>query len=60
MNKQIIGTAFFTGKINGVINFYQNKKDVTIELDINGLKKNSVHGFHIHEAGDLSDNCMGY
>lgn len=58
----IIGTAFINnGNIKGIVNFYENIKDknIIIELDISGLKKNSLHGFHIHEAGDLSDTCMG-
>jgi Cu-Zn family superoxide dismutase len=30
---------------------------VKIELNIVGLSPNSLHGFHVHEAGDLSDKC---
>ena len=28
-----------------------------IDLHINGLNQNSLHGFHVHEAGDLTDKC---
>ena len=30
---------------------------VKVELNIVGLSPNSLHGFHVHEAGDLSDKC---
>ena len=30
---------------------------VEIDIDLVGLNKNSYHGFHVHEAGDLSDKC---
>ena len=28
-------------------------------LDLSGLTPNMMHGFHVHEKGDLSDNCRG-
>ena len=28
-------------------------------LDLSGLTPNMMHGFHIHQNGDLSDNCKG-
>ncbi len=28
-----------------------------IVANIRGLKPNSLHGFHIHEYGDLTDGC---
>jgi Cu-Zn family superoxide dismutase len=51
--------VFDNGKIKGTVHFIENlqKNNVTIEIDISGLKKNSHHGFHVHEAGDLSDQC---
>lgn len=30
---------------------------IKIDVDIKGLKPNFMHGFHVHEAGDLTDNC---
>ena len=47
-------------KIKGTIHFYENieNKEVIIEIDLTGLPKNSMHGFHIHEAGDLTDSCI--
>jgi Cu-Zn family superoxide dismutase len=57
----IIAIAFFNDKkIKGTVHFYEiNKKKVLIDIDLQGFTKNSIHGFHIHEAGDLTDECMG-
>ena len=30
---------------------------ISIEYNISGLKPNSLHGFHIHESGDLRSGC---
>jgi Cu-Zn family superoxide dismutase len=38
----------------GTITFTQKGEVVTIVADINGLKANGKHGFHIHEKGDCS------
>jgi Cu-Zn family superoxide dismutase len=56
----VIAVAVFdNGKIKGTVHFIENlqKNNVTIDIEITGLKKNSHHGFHVHEAGDLSDQC---
>lgn len=44
--------------INGVIIFKENKekKCIDIKININGLKE-GLHGFHIHESGDLREGC---
>jgi Cu-Zn family superoxide dismutase len=61
MSKQpIIAVAVFdSGKIKGVVHFIEDLKqnNTIIEINISGLKKNANHGFHIHEAGDLTDQC---
>jgi Cu-Zn family superoxide dismutase len=51
--------AVFTNKLTGTVNFTEdeNKSNIIIEVNIKGLKPNSLHGIHIHEAGDLSDHC---
>jgi Cu-Zn family superoxide dismutase len=51
--------AVFQGKIKGRVYFLENLEDDTVVLDIHieGLKKNGVHGFHVHECGDMSDQC---
>ena len=30
---------------------------ISIDYNISGLKQNSLHGFHIHESGDLRSGC---
>ena len=58
----VIAIAVFQGStkgIKGTVRFTQtaNTKKVLIEVNVTGLRPNSQHGFHIHEAGDLSDSC---
>lgn len=45
--------------IQGTIEFRENTEDdnVLIEVNLVGLLSNSKLGFHIHEAGDLTDGC---
>lgn len=54
---KIIAIAYLDDKIKGTIEFREDNKNVIIDIDLKGFKKNSIHGFHIHEAGDLSDSC---
>lgn len=59
---QIIATAYFDHtNIKGIIDLYEdlenNQVFLTGVLKSNKFK-NSYHGFHVHEAGDLSDKCM--
>lgn len=59
-NKSVYAIAFFNDeKIKGVVNFSEdlNANKIKIDVNITGLSPNSLHGFHIHEAGDLSDKC---
>jgi Cu-Zn family superoxide dismutase len=59
-NLKIYGVSIFNGDINGSVEFEEKNNDnVLVKIDLKGLPKNSVHGIHIHEAGDLSDKCMG-
>ena len=54
----VIAVAYINDKkIKGTIHFYEVNDNVIIDIDLIGLKKNGVHGFHIHEAGDLTDSC---
>ena len=58
--KPIIAIAVFNNdKVKGTVTFTENFKNNNIKIDVNvkGLKSNSLHGFHIHEAGDLTDKC---
>ena len=50
--------AVFAGKIKGAVRFTEkNADEVTVDVQLSGLKKNHKPGFHIHEFGDLSDGC---
>jgi len=46
-----------SGKIKGVILFKQKEDHIQIKVDVKGLTKNHLHGFHIHETGDLREGC---
>lgn len=50
--------VFNSGKINGIV-YFEERSDKTVKITVNltGLKKNHKHGFHVHECGDMSDNC---
>lgn len=58
-DKPITAIAVFFGEINGAVKFTEDLNEglVRIDLNITGLKPNSLHGFHVHEAGDLTDKC---
>ena len=60
MSKPIQAIAVFTdAKIKGFVTFTEEKNSnkICVDLHITGLKPNSLHGFHVHEAGDLTDKC---
>jgi len=56
---QNCGIAVFYGKISGTVQFTElwNHNHIAIDVNIKGLKNNALHGFHVHEYGDLSDGC---
>jgi Cu-Zn family superoxide dismutase len=61
--KPISAVAVFTGpKIKGTVHFVEdsnpNSNLVHIKINLEGLKKNALHGFHVHESGDLTDKCQ--
>jgi superoxide dismutase, Cu-Zn family len=60
---QIIATTYFEHPhIKGIIEFYEvsSNNQVNIIGQLKSTKyKESYHGFHVHEAGDLSEKCMG-
>ena len=51
-NKPIYAIAVFNDKIKGVVRFTEEleHKRVRIELQLKGLTRNSLHGFHEHET----------
>jgi Cu-Zn family superoxide dismutase len=59
MSEIISAIAVFNGKkVKGIVKFVESStSSVVIDVDIQGLKKNSLHGFHVHEYGDMSDEC---
>ena len=60
MDKQIYAIAVFDNNtIKGTTKFSEDLERNIVKIDVNikGLKSNSLHGFHIHEAGDLTDKC---
>tara|TARA_A100001015_G_C14854728_1_gene657890 strand:- start:111 stop:668 length:558 start_codon:yes stop_codon:yes gene_type:complete len=44
------------GNVNGVVRFSKKLDGVKINYKIHGLK-DGMHGFHIHEYGDMSQGC---
>jgi Cu-Zn family superoxide dismutase len=60
LKNKIIGISTFLDKIKGYVEFIElDKNNTKMIVNLEGLPKNSTHGIHIHEAGDLSDSCMG-
>jgi Cu-Zn family superoxide dismutase len=55
--KNIKAIAVFTDNVKGNVKFTEIENKIKIDVCISGLNPNSLHGFHIHEAGDLSDKC---
>jgi Cu-Zn family superoxide dismutase len=52
--------AVFDGeKIKGTVYFTEinNRNDVKIDIKLTGLSANALHGFHVHESGDMSEKC---
>jgi len=57
---QISAIAVFdTKRIKGTVRFTEDIRtgNIIIDMDIRGLAKNRLHGFHIHEYGDMSEQC---
>ena len=46
------------GKVSGRIKFTEEGDFVKVNVRLRGLTEGN-HGFHIHEAGDIRDNCNG-
>ena len=51
--------VFEDKKIQGTVLFTEDLENncIIIDIDIRGLKKNFLHGFHVHESGDLTNKC---
>ena len=59
----ISAIAVFFGRVRGYVRFVEIPGDNGLSVEVNLHSedhRNSAHGFHIHEAGDLSDtSCAG-
>ncbi len=51
--------VFNSGNIQGNVFFIEDLKNenIIIKINLKGLNKNSLHGFHVHESGDLTEQC---
>ena len=49
--------AVFNSKVSGTVTFEEEDEYIIIDIQLKGLSKNGLHGFHVHEAGDLTDKC---
>jgi Cu-Zn family superoxide dismutase len=57
-SKSIEAIAVFTDEVKGWVKFTEvPNSNIRIDLNLSGLSPNSKHGFHVHEAGDLTDKC---
>lgn len=58
-DKPVTAIAVFNDNIKGTVKFSEDldNSQIKIYLNLSGLKPNSLHGFHVHEAGDLTDKC---
>ncbi len=56
LSKGIAILAPNTNNVEGTILIHETQKGLKIHYKISGLAK-GLHGFHVHEYGDLSDGC---
>lgn len=51
--------VFNDKKIKGTVRFTEDKSKLRVRIDVSltGLKSSGLHGFHVHEYGDMSDSC---
>ena len=50
--------AVFTNDITEYVKFTEHENTVRIDINLKRLKPKSLHGFHVHEAGDLTEKCI--
>lgn len=59
-NNPVKAVALLVNKdlgIDGIVTLEELLGFTEITVKITGLKPNSIHGFHIHTAGDLREGC---
>lgn len=55
-NKHAIA-VFDSPTIKGTVRFTQESNEVKIDINLTGLGSNRKRGFHIHQFGDMSEQC---
>lgn len=48
--------SVITGEVSGIVRFSNRESKCLITYDIKGLK-DGLHGFHVHECGDMTEGC---
>ena len=60
-DQYVEGVAVFghnsSSGVKGFVVFEPRDDHVKITVELKGLKSSSLHGFHIHQAGDLRKGC---
>lgn len=50
--------CFFGPQIKGSVEFEETSNNlVLVKVNLHGFEPNSIHGFHVHESGDLTQGC---
>ncbi len=49
--------AVFSGTIQGTVHLTEYQEGVEINVRLKGFEPHTIHGFHVHEAGDLTEQC---
>lgn len=59
IKNSIKAIAFFkSDTINGIVEFEEVLNNlVKVKINLKGFEPGSVHGFHVHESGDLTRGC---
>ena len=55
---RVFAVAVLNDTVKGTVRFVEEGSRVRIDINLSGLKPNAKHGFHVHEAGDLTDSCV--
>lgn len=53
----VVFNPLINNNISGTVIFTQKENKVIIKIDVSGINKDGLHGFHIHESGDLREGC---
>jgi len=57
--ESIKAIAFFSNSsIKGTVKFIETPNDlVLVDVNLEGFEPKTIHGFHVHESGDLTSGC---